>query len=61
VQGLHGAAWGRDIVNFVDKHQIPELAGAVPKSRVTIVNVFYDDNYSHFTVKCGERIEGFDP
>ncbi|KAN0074234.1 hypothetical protein V8E54_008171 [Elaphomyces granulatus] len=39
---------------------IPELAGVVPKSRVTIVNAFYDDNYSHFTVKCGERIEEFD-
>ncbi|KAN0068458.1 hypothetical protein V8E54_013182 [Elaphomyces granulatus] len=48
------------LVNFVNKHQIPELTGAVPKSSVTIVNVFYNDNYSHFTVKCGEMIEEFD-
>lgn len=48
------------LVNFVNKHQIPELTGAVSKSSVTIVNVFYNDNYSHFTVKCDERIEEFD-
>ena len=47
-------------INFVNKHQIPKLTGAIRKSRVTIVNVFYDDNYSHFTVKCGQRIEAFD-
>ena len=45
------------LVNFINIHQIPELTGAIPGSRVTVVNVFYDDNYTHFTVKCGERIE----
>ena len=45
------------LFNFVNKRQIPELTGAIPRSRVTVVNVFYDDNYTHFTVKCGERIE----
>jgi hypothetical protein len=48
------------LVNFVNKHQIPELTGAIPRSRVTVVNVFYDDNYTHFTVKCRERIEEVD-
>jgi hypothetical protein len=47
------------LVNFVTEHQAPERTDVIWDSdyRVTVVNVHFSDDYCHFTVKCGKRIE----